>query len=272
VAAVLVHTTGGWQHTMEIVEAPQATVDHDAIAVGDTARIALQGDDVLVNARTPHVDLDIRARPLTLPLAVEDAIPFGSGWIAWRASPRLRVMGDIRVFGEPWPDSQVVGYHDHNWGRWHWGEDVGWEWAALIGEQSSLVMAGIGGRDHRRHRHRLWGWIGSRPVWFDLSTVTVSHRGRQESRLLRAPGAMAALHGERRAAHLPAETTISAYDGFDTLTVTQRHQDSVQIITADPVVSGSGFIHEMAGSFEVVGRVGGASVSDGGRGVGERVN
>ena len=41
------------------------------------------------------------------------------------------------------------GYHDHNWGRWHWGDDVGWEWGAFLAPSSGSTF------DQSHHESRL---------------------------------------------------------------------------------------------------------------------
>jgi hypothetical protein len=41
---------------------------------------------------------------------------------------------------------RAPGYHDHNWGRWHWGQDLGWEWGCFLPPAPGLFSTSL------RHR------------------------------------------------------------------------------------------------------------------------
>ena len=75
-----------------------------------------------------------RPTPLERAIIVEDRLPFGSGWISWRAVPRLAVDGRLELLGHDHHLLRFSAYHDHNWGRWRWGDDAGWEWGAFLAE------------------------------------------------------------------------------------------------------------------------------------------
>lgn len=56
------------------------------------------------------------------------ARPFGSGSIGWMAIPRMSVSGTVEIGKKTYSIKNAVGYHDHDWGYFNWGEPVGWEW------------------------------------------------------------------------------------------------------------------------------------------------
>ena len=58
--------------------------------------------------------------------------PLGSGWVAWYVVPRLHTRGGATVAGRSIDLGQASAYYDHNWGRWHWGQDLGWEWGCFL--------------------------------------------------------------------------------------------------------------------------------------------
>ena len=108
----------------------------------------------------------------------------------------------------------ATGYHDHNWGRWRWGDDVGWEWGCFRGPAS-----GRGVRPQPDERPCASGGT-SRPLlvaqgpgcggpssaaerWSSASTAC----SRAEPR--RIPGSLAALHGDRAAPRAPRRACTS---------------------------------------------------------------
>ena len=51
-------------------------------------------------------------------------------WIV--ASSKMRVNGELTVDGKEYGLENVRGYHDHNWGYWQWGDNLGWDWGQVI--------------------------------------------------------------------------------------------------------------------------------------------
>ena len=113
------------------------------------------GHAVSLDAHATSAVVDVAATVLDEPIEAEQPAPFGSGWIAWRAVPRLALTGSLTLEHPPGAAVRTetidlagaIGYHDHNWGRWHWGDDIGWAWGTFPVTSS--------GDDHARHRdHR----------------------------------------------------------------------------------------------------------------------
>ena len=51
-------------------------------------------------------------------------------WVT--AAPVCKVNGNLTINGIVYSLDGVRGYHDHNWGRWMWCDDIGWDWGQAI--------------------------------------------------------------------------------------------------------------------------------------------
>jgi hypothetical protein len=51
-------------------------------------------------------------------------------WIS--AAPACKVIGNLTIGEEDHLLDGVRGYHDHNWGKWSWGDNIGWDWGQAI--------------------------------------------------------------------------------------------------------------------------------------------
>ena len=51
-------------------------------------------------------------------------------WVT--AAPVCKVNGNLRIDGTVYSLDGVRGYHDHNWGRWMWCDNIGWDWGQAI--------------------------------------------------------------------------------------------------------------------------------------------
>ena len=51
-------------------------------------------------------------------------------WVT--AAPVCKVNGNLRINGTVYSLDGVRGYHDHNWGRWMWCDNIGWDWGQAI--------------------------------------------------------------------------------------------------------------------------------------------
>ena len=107
------------------------------------ASVAFGDDDrVLAAATVDGLRLDAWPRPTTDPYAIEDPAPlrFGLDRLACRSAPGRR--GLRRAGRTPSHRGARSAYHDHTWGRWHWGDDIGWEWGSFLGRTGSSIVIG----------------------------------------------------------------------------------------------------------------------------------
>ena len=152
----------------------------------------------------------------------------------------------------------VVGapaYHDHNWGVWR---DVTWEWGAARGATLSLLYGGVYGPERGREG------VGAAVTSPFFLTLVDSLGVRQVLRFARVAyeGAQPAAGAAGAAA--PRRFTLVATRGADSvsLSVDVEHALATEMSAA----SFRRLFFQMRGRFALTGRVGGAEVSDTGRG------
>jgi len=279
VGTAMVHQPDtGWTGNMSVAGFDEAAIGSTSIA---TARIALAVDTmserVLVSAIYPDDSLEgsIAARAASSPVAIEERLPFGSGWISWYVVPRLTVTGTLTCAGRTIELDAASAYHDHNWGRWHWGDDAGWEWGtyAAAGAGPTFVFSRTTSRDHLREGP-ITLFVHDGPVRRRLrgDGVRLTLEGRFTAPLRRLPGSVAALHQDRVQPHLPARVHVEARDGVDRVELEFVPRAAAQLIAADPVRSGYGFVHELVGEFTASSVIAGRARTVGGLGVFEFVD
>jgi hypothetical protein len=274
----LMHMPGiGWAGSLEIRQLAEAEIG--ALSIG-LERVAVSVDAssgcVLGSVQDSGNRLSVRVRgtPGTAPIIVEEQLPFGSGWISWYAMPRLELSGTW-MLGDLQRDlASASGYQDHNWGRWHWGDDSGWEWGAFLapGAGPVFVLSRATDRDHRNCGcPSLSVRAGDQRRTFTGPSTVVEYSGELDVTLRRLPGAMAALHQDRSRPSLPNQVRVRANDGFDEVKLEFTAHAAAQLIAADPAKRGYGFIHEMPGRFVASGRIGRTDVAAEGLGIFEYV-
>jgi len=266
----------GWVGGVETGPRAAAAIERAGIGLRSVALALDASGDVLGQARTLDgaVELRARAQPEARTLDVEIPVPFGSGWIAWRAVPRLHPRGAWTVLGKSVDEERSAAYHDHNWGRWRWGDDVGWEWGTFLTLRGpSFVFAVTTDRAHDLRGPTTFAMDldGRRRMW-SARVMRMEYGGLLPQVDRRLPGALAALHQDRAHPALPRTVSIDVDDGFDRLELLFEAESAIQLITADPSKRGYGFIHELAGRFWYRGIALGRSLEGEGLGIFEHVD
>jgi hypothetical protein len=277
VGAALVHLPGhGWAGNLEAIALADASFDERGIGLRSVA-MGLDSMMVLASARLPQdgLELTVTARATTPPLTVPLRLPLGEGWISWSAVSHLAAEGSATVSGRTIALDGCDAYHDHNWGRWRWGDDIGWRWGCFLapGGDPSFVIGRTYDRLHRTGgRPVLLVHSGGRRRLFTGSTVRIDTAGALDARPRRLPGALAALHGDRARPALPAEVHVDVDDARGRVRLRFRAAAAAQVITAEPGERGYGFIHELPGTFEASGFAGGTAIESEGLGIYEHVD
>lgn len=268
---------GGWRGAVEIAGFAEATVLPHGVMMAGTA-IMVDPDRRVLHASVEQpaegLALRLRGTVAARPIWIEQAQPFGSGWISWYVAPRIVLAGEMRIAGEVRDVASWSAYHDHNWGRWFWGEDIGWEWGAFATPPPGplFVLARLTDKLHRwRGPAQLIVVDPARTRLFPAGTVMVRFGGRSDLALRRLPGALAALHADRAEPMLPATVEIEASAGLDWVRLRFAATGAAQLIEGDPIRPGYSFIHEMVGGFAAEGRLRDETLSATGLGVFEYV-
>jgi len=169
----------------------------------------------------------------------------------------------------------VSVYHDHNWGRWNWGDDFGWEWGCFVSRQAggSFVAARTTNRAHtKRSELKLFVDLEGERRTLSGATIDLQFEGSM-SVTRRLPGAMATLHQDMAQPNLPRIVNLRANDGFDTVDLRFTAREALQLIAADPIAAnGFTFIHEIAGEFNYSAKLGERRLTGSGLGIFEYVN
>lgn len=263
VGTALVHVPDlGWIGQVEARGFDEAAIGASSIALERVA-LAVHHPSATVMASVRDLDhaltLRLSAKASAPRVVIDEGVPLGHGWISWYAVPRLAVTGEMTVCDRRIDLAHASAYHDHNWGRWFWGDDLGWEWGCFLAPapQAAFVMSRTTDRAHRRlGRLSLVVCVGHKQRTFAGSSVAVEYAGVLDKVQRRVPGAMAALHQDRARPRLPKTVRLKAGDGVDVVTLEFTARAAVQLVTADPIVRGYGFIHELAGAFTCAGRLG----------------
>lgn len=101
-----------------------------------TVRLTPEGYSVHVESDDGSTVFDALFKPEVEPTPVFNASGFSTvpgeviNWIV--ASSKMKVNGELFVNGKEYTLKNVRGYHDHNWGYWQWGDDLGWDWGQVI--------------------------------------------------------------------------------------------------------------------------------------------
>ena len=254
--ALVHHPALGWLGNTEVAGFDTGVVTARGIALAQVA-VALAPSGGTVHAAATFagdgVVASLAATPQSAPLDVDLPLPFGEGWISWRVVPSLALEGRLSLGGDPCDLGRATAYHDHNWGRWRWGDDVGWEWGAFAsaGDGETIVVSRTTDREHSTRGPALVtiDRAGRRRA-FAGSQADVTCAGRFDGRLRRIPGALAALHGDRAHPSLPERVVVSARDGFDALELTFTVRAAAQLVAAEPTRRGYSFIHELVGAWQ----------------------
>jgi hypothetical protein len=187
--------------------------------------------------------------------------------------PRLRAEGWATIPGEPVDYGYLCAYHDHNWGRWHWGENIGWDWGSFQSpNKASIVLAHTTDAAHQRTGPAcLIVDIDCGRRIFTGGRVRLSWSRPDLRPTRRFPGALAALRADRAGTRVPRELHVVANDGSDSVELQFVAESAAQLILADPVLVGYSFLHEMVGTFVAQGQVNGGVFETRGLAVVERL-
>ena len=263
VGVALINSPDGWIGNAEVAGIGDAALGPASIAL---ERVAIAVDsargEIAASADLPDdaLTVELTASTAAAPVFAEQRLPLGSGWISWLGIPRVMPHGTARVGKRLLDLEGASAYHDHNWGRWHWGDDFGWEWGCFLPPHPApaFVLSRVTDRSHRRVEGPLVvvAYASNRRRWFVGETVQLDYSGTLAAAPRRVPGAMAALHQDRAAPRVPARLEVRADDGIDRVELDFAARACAQLIAADPAERGYGFIHELVGEFAFACRLG----------------
>jgi hypothetical protein len=163
------------------------SADLGACRIGGN-RMTLRPDGYEVLIDLPGIRGELHLTSVSRPFVVNNQ-PAGQGRMSWLFVPRLRADGWLRLGDREHRMESNLAYHDHNWGRFRWGDDFGWTWGTILpaepGDPWSLVFLQM--TDGRRLHYlsqALYVWHHDEPAAIFRHAAV---RMRASGRLDRAP-------------------------------------------------------------------------------------
>ena len=135
-------------------QALDVSADLGELTIGDN-RMAVLPDGYRVSIDLPDNGIrgELHFVSASKPFVVNNQ-PVGDGRMCWLFVPRLRAEGWLRIYDREHRIDGDLAYHDHNWGRFWWGDDFGWTWGTILpaeqGNPWSMVFLQM--TDRRRLR------------------------------------------------------------------------------------------------------------------------
>ncbi|HAX90537.1 MAG TPA: hypothetical protein DCY91_30915 [Cyanobacteria bacterium UBA11370] len=228
---------------------------------GKGIHLEINGKNSFLEVYDERAQLSIRFRGEVeaTPLLVTEDSPFGSGFIGWGLIPGLQVVGELSVCGQSCTiNKDWFCYHDRNFGRFRWGEDIGWEWFVACvttddGRQMTLVL------DRRTNKDHSVGGLPYIFIYLGLelrkvflgSTLRIDWDWSSSSTVpLRLPGIMASLFSDRTLKS-PQGLQVQAADEQDQLQINLQFDAMTELIVPDNQDRQYTFIEEVTGNAEV---------------------
>jgi hypothetical protein len=160
-----------WTGAIERFDESELDVSADLgdLTIGGN-RMIMRPDGYQVMIDLPRHDIrgELHFTPVSRPFVVNNQ-PVGEGRMCWLFLPRLRAAGWLRIGGLERRLQSDVAYHDHNWGRFWWGDDFGWTWGTILpqGPDDPWSLVFLRMTDRRRLRclsQALYVWHHDEPA------------------------------------------------------------------------------------------------------------
>jgi hypothetical protein len=231
---------------------------------------------VSIALRERQIAADLRFVPRAIPALANNQILSRERSLSWFFVPRLAASGTVSIDGEEEEIEDAPAYHDHNWGRFRWGDDFSWEWGSVLPRdarsQLGVVMMRVTDRARTVSRSQslsLWRGEGH-PVVFRDGDLHVRAEGRLamlRRRHLRLPRAMSLLAAER-AHDIPARVLLEGHNDDGDITLIFGAEDVAELVLPSEtdghrVVS----LYEVTGEATLRGEVRGETIDLEGAGV-----
>lgn len=212
-----------------------------------------------VNDHRSQLAINFQGEAKATPLFVTESSPFGSGFIGWGLVPGLQVSGELSICNHSFNiNPNWFCYHDRNFGRFRWGEDIGWEWfvAFLTNDQEKKFTLVLDKRTNKDHSLSGLAYIfiyqGNELLKTFLGQTLEINWQWTNSPVspLRLPGIMASLFSER-SLKMPESLEMIAIDSQDNLTLNIQFDAGTELIIPDNQARQYSFIEEVTGTIEM---------------------
>lgn len=260
------------------------TFEHgDVLARAGTLDVRLGRNRVRFRDGRFEVDIALRDRPVAATLVLDPLawpvrapnVPLLDGPpLHWVIVPRLAAHGRTCIGGREYALDGHPAYHDHNWGRFRWGQDFAWRWGFALpeglGTPWSLAFAFLSDRPRARAlSHGMFLWRGLRPARTfrdDAVEVRTSPDFLRPARIVKIPRVMALVAPEL-STDIPRTAELRARDGADWAHLHFEAREVVQVVVPNDADLGATIINEVTGTSYVEGEIGGRAFGGSSRSV-----
>ncbi len=229
---------------------------------------------IVVALEDRPVTVDLELRSLTVP-GVAPNIPLPDGPpLHWAIVPRLRANGRARVAGREYRFTNVLAYHDHNWGHFLWGHAFSWIWGFSLPHDAevpwSLAFVRLANRT-RTHAlaQGLFLWKGAwnhRVFLDDELALHVDSGYLRAPRVLKIPRPMALLSPDVPT-DVPRSVEMHAHGDGDSLLYRFEAHDLAQVVIPSETDLSVTIINEVTGKSSLHGKIRGETVAVEGRAI-----
>jgi hypothetical protein len=243
------------------------SADLGSIAIGvNRMTVGTDGYHVTVDLPDRGIGGELHLTPTSRQFFTNNQ-PIGAGRVSWLFVPRLRADGWFRIDGREHRMDGDLAYHDHNWGRFRWGDDFGWTWGSVLpatpDDPWSFVFSRMTDRRGLRTvAQAFYVWHRDEPAAIFRDAAV---RVRSSGMLGRPPDCtlpppMRLVLGDE-VANVPASVVITARRAGDALHAEFRPESYARIAQPSEVcLDRSVVLCETSGSVHVEGSVGGEAV------------
>ncbi len=266
VSLVVYEWQKGWHGTVNLYPLQDARFMAGSIDLqigGNWVKFKKNKYEVKAALRDRSIQLLANFTPAAAPVRLDNI----GGRVSTFVAPRTLLDGEITVNGLKHKLTNGSGYHDHNWGYWHWGKEIGWDWGFIVQPPAlrkkkkdpsiSIVFGRVTDANHRAKSDLvLITWLNDKfcQAFMDKA-VSISYSGELKGvRIPRIPGPMDLLD-PRQPAGIPRQIKIVVEEDEDRLIMLFNVAGAAQFLIPHPVWKAVTTITEMVGTYEVAGQI-----------------
>jgi hypothetical protein len=273
---ILLVREGAWDGDIDTLPQRDVLLDHGQVDLyfgHNSVRFRDGVFDLSIALQNRPIALMLQLRPIALPFLLHNNVPMAEGEINWLVVPRLVCNGTITIGRKVHTLYEAPAYHDHNWGRWLWGQDFAWQWGFALPAHADIPWSMVFDCLTSRTRNQvlelsLWLWKGTTlHRFFGQREIQVRPTGYlAPARIPKFPRVMA-LIAPQYTTEVPRNLHLAAMAGDDHLHGRFEAEDVAQIIIPNEIDLGVTIINEVSGHLELEGKVRSESVGMQGRAI-----
>lgn len=257
-STILVHSGGRWHGEVESrgVEVLRASNRGPHLA-GRGVRVSYDGDVYRIRMKSDMGDSEVSAdlRPLALHQGGFFTMK-GRGHLGWVFFPRLSASGFFRGGPKRISLRNSLAFHDHNWGRFRWGDPLSWDWGVFLETsgrhpRSLLYYRLYQPEGNEETDMSLFVYAG--PNLHDRvfsPRLRVGTHGIYDGRTWKLPGVLAMLH-PRTLAEIPRNIKIKADSVLGPINVDFTPEDAALLIVPNRLAPGESVLCQCPGRIRV---------------------